>query len=171
MSATPTTPLTLHLSSELREKLEQRAVAAGAELSEYVTQIVEQTARKPFSLEELTGESYQRFLESGVSDDQLAEELERCQTRAARRTPRSTGLMTASPPPRVVYDCNIFVPSLINIAGPAARCVNKAIAGEVALFVSPFVLDEVREIHLKIPKKYGVTQAQTEALADALARS
>jgi len=71
--------------------------------------------------------------------------------------------------PRVVYDCNIFVQALINPRGPAARCVEKARAGEVLLFVTAFILDEIRESHLKIPRKYGVTAEQTEALADALA--
>lgn len=68
-------------------------------------------------------------------------------------------------PPKVVYDCNIFVQALINLNGPAARCVQKAREGEVLLFVSPFVLAEIREIHLKIPAKYGVTGDQTDELA------
>ena len=68
-------------------------------------------------------------------------------------------------PPRVVYDCNIFVQALINLHGPAGRCVQKARDGEVLLFVSPFVLAEIREIHLKLPPKYGVTERQTDELA------
>jgi putative PIN family toxin of toxin-antitoxin system len=71
--------------------------------------------------------------------------------------------------PRVVFDCNIFVQALINLNGPAGQCVQKARDGEVALFVSPFVLAEIREIHLKIPAKYGVTVEQTEELAQAVA--
>jgi putative PIN family toxin of toxin-antitoxin system len=71
------------------------------------------------------------------------------------------------PPPKVVYDCNIFVQALINPYGPAGRCVQKARDGEVLLFVSPFVLAEIREIHLKLPPKYGVTEAQTDELARA----
>ena len=73
-------------------------------------------------------------------------------------------------PPKVVYDCNIFVQALINVAGPAARCVQKAIDGEVLLFVSPFVLAEIREIHLKTPSKYRVTPEQTDELALAIVR-
>jgi putative PIN family toxin of toxin-antitoxin system len=71
--------------------------------------------------------------------------------------------------PRVVLDGNIFVQALINLNGPAGQCVQKARDGEVALFVSPFVLAEIREIHLKIPAKYGVTVEQTEELAQAVA--
>ena len=71
-------------------------------------------------------------------------------------------------PPKVVYDCNIFVQALINLNGPAARCMQKAKDGDVILFVSPFVLAEIREIHLKIPAKYGITGEQTDELARAV---
>lgn len=72
-------------------------------------------------------------------------------------------------PPRAVYDCNIYVQSLININGPAGRCVRKALSGEVSLFISDFVLNEIRESHRKIPAKYGVTKMQVEALAAGIA--
>jgi predicted nucleic acid-binding protein len=47
-------------------------------------------------------------------------------------------------PPIVVYDCNIFVQALINLNGPAGRCLEKAKEGHVLLFASPYVLAEVR---------------------------
>lgn len=72
-------------------------------------------------------------------------------------------------PPRVVYDCNIYVQSLININGPGGRCVRKAQGGDVTLFVTAFVFSEIRESHRKIPAKYDVTREQTEALAAAIA--
>jgi putative PIN family toxin of toxin-antitoxin system len=72
-------------------------------------------------------------------------------------------------PPNVVYDCNVFVQALINLNGPAGRCVQMAKDGEVLLFVSPFVLAEIREIHLKAPPKYGLTAGQTDELARAVA--
>jgi putative PIN family toxin of toxin-antitoxin system len=71
--------------------------------------------------------------------------------------------------PRVVYDCNIYVQSLININGPGGRCVRKAQSGDVGLFVTAFVLNEIRESHRKIPAKYGVTSEQAEALAAGIA--
>lgn len=76
--------------------------------------------------------------------------------------------MTTSPP-KVVYDCNIFVQTLINLNGPAARCVEMARNGQVVLFASGYVLAEVREIHLKTPPKYGITAEQTDELARAIA--
>ena len=89
--ATPSTvdfPLTLHLSKEAREELVRQAAASGTDVAGYVSKIVEQTALKPFSLEQISGPVYQRFLESGTSDDELSEELERGkhELRAQRRT-------------------------------------------------------------------------------------
>jgi putative PIN family toxin of toxin-antitoxin system len=69
---------------------------------------------------------------------------------------------------RVVFDCNIFVQNLINLNGPAARCIQKAREGRLALFVSPHVLAEIREIHEKTPLKYAITAQQTEELARAI---
>jgi uncharacterized protein (DUF1778 family) len=88
--ATPSTvdfPLTLHLSKEAQEKLIRQAAAVGTDVADYVSRIVEETARKPFSLEEISGRVYQRFLESGTTDDELSEELERGkhELRAERR--------------------------------------------------------------------------------------
>jgi putative PIN family toxin of toxin-antitoxin system len=47
--------------------------------------------------------------------------------------------------------------------------VRKAQSGDVALFVTAFVLNEIRESHRKIPGKYGVTREQAEALAAGIA--
>jgi putative PIN family toxin of toxin-antitoxin system len=72
-------------------------------------------------------------------------------------------------PPKVVFDCNIFVQALINLNGPAGRCLSKASGGEVQLIASSYVLAEVREIHTKTPAKYGITAEQTDELARAIA--
>lgn len=72
-------------------------------------------------------------------------------------------------PPRVVFDCNVFVQTLINLNGPAARCVQKAREEQVKRFASPYVLAEVREIHLKTPAKYGITAEQTDEMARTIA--
>jgi putative PIN family toxin of toxin-antitoxin system len=70
---------------------------------------------------------------------------------------------------KVVYDCNVYVQALINPFGPAGECINRALNKSVALFVTDFVLDEIRESYLKIPPKYGVSQVQAEALAAGIA--
>ncbi len=47
---------------------------------------------------------------------------------------------------KVVFDCNVYLQALANPAGPAGRCVELALRGVVALYVSPFVLDEIRRV-------------------------
>jgi len=69
-------PLTLRLSEQAQRKLAERAAASGTDMAGYVSVIVEQSTHKPLSLEEISGPIYQRFLESGLIDDQLGNLLE-----------------------------------------------------------------------------------------------
>ena len=70
-------PLTLRLSAEARQKLEERAAASGTDVASYVSTIVEQNTLKPLSLEDISGPIYQRFLESGMTDEELSDLLEK----------------------------------------------------------------------------------------------
>ena len=45
---------------------------------------------------------------------------------------------------RVVFDCNVFLQALLSSRGPAFGCIELARAGDVAVFVSPYVLQELR---------------------------
>ena len=68
------------------------------------------------------------------------------------------GSRSVSDPRRVVYDCNIFTQALMNPLGPAGACVVAAIENRVTLFVSEFVLEEIRDIPNKpTPRSVGVT--------------
>lgn len=67
-----------------------------------------------------------------------------------------------------VYDCVVFAQALINPNGLAAECVEQAHRGRVRLFISPYVLHEIRELPSKIPPKYGVTPEQAGELADEI---
>jgi len=53
--------------------------------------------------------------------------------------------MTAEPP-RVVFDCNIFVQMLLNPSGAAGACKRLVEDGEAWLFVSQQVLTEVTDV-------------------------
>jgi len=79
MAMPPETDLavTLHLSQAAQRKLAERASASGQDLANYISTLVETVVDAPRSLEEISGKVYQRFLESGTTDDQLSEELER----------------------------------------------------------------------------------------------
>ena len=70
-------PLTLRISAGAKEALTRRAEAEGTDLAGYVSSIVERCAAGGFSLEEISGGVYQRFLDSGTTDDDLAADLER----------------------------------------------------------------------------------------------
>ncbi len=46
--------------------------------------------------------------------------------------------------PRAVFDCNVYFQALVNEQGPAGQCVAAALDGRVTLFVSRFVMNEIR---------------------------
>jgi putative PIN family toxin of toxin-antitoxin system len=68
---------------------------------------------------------------------------------------------------QVVYDCVVYGQALINPDGPAGQCIEEARRGHVRLYISDFVLAEIRELPVKIKSKI-VTFEQAEGLADSL---
>jgi putative PIN family toxin of toxin-antitoxin system len=49
-------------------------------------------------------------------------------------------------PPRVVFDCVVYIQALISGSGPSAACVEQARQAIVGLFISPFVMAEIRGV-------------------------
>jgi putative PIN family toxin of toxin-antitoxin system len=49
-------------------------------------------------------------------------------------------------PPRVVFDCNIFVQMMLNPLGSAGACQRLVESGAVLLFVSQPILAEVADV-------------------------
>lgn len=47
---------------------------------------------------------------------------------------------------RCVFDCNTLLQALARPSGPAGKCVELALRGEVSLFLSPFVIAELRDV-------------------------
>ncbi len=45
--------------------------------------------------------------------------------------------------PRVVFDCNIFLQALVNPNGPSGRCKQLVDGGQVELFVSDQIIEEI----------------------------
>jgi hypothetical protein len=78
--------LTIPLSPQAEAMLKERALAAGQDVVTYTTLLLE-SVTKPRTLEELSGPIRQRFIDSGVTDEQLGEELEKAkhEMRAERR--------------------------------------------------------------------------------------
>ena len=85
-------PITLRLSKDVEAKLAERAASQGIPLAEYVARLVESLVEAPRTLAEISGPVYQRFLDSGTTDEQLSEELEQAkhETRADRRGRRAS---------------------------------------------------------------------------------
>ena len=84
--------LAIPLTPETEAKLKARAMASGQDLPAYVARLVSHFVEPPTPLEELSGPIYQRFLESGMSDDELGDLLERAkhEMRAERRTRKNS---------------------------------------------------------------------------------
>jgi putative PIN family toxin of toxin-antitoxin system len=68
-------------------------------------------------------------------------------------------------PAKVVFDCNIFAQAIMNPLGPAGACLDAALDGRVSLFISDYVLDEIRDIPNKpTPRRLGVTDQKAQSL-------
>ena len=82
--------LQISLTPEAETRLCERAAAAGKQPAELARSIVERDVRRP-TLEEISGPIYQRFLESGMSDEELGDMLEdaKHKMRSAKSNERS----------------------------------------------------------------------------------
>ncbi|HEY8746634.1 MAG TPA: hypothetical protein VIM11_01585 [Tepidisphaeraceae bacterium] len=94
-SQTEELPITLRLTSQAKQRLAERAGASGTDLAGYVSFIVEQASQAPLSLAEISGPIYQRFLESGMTDEELGDLLEK-EKHAARQIDLNEGRSVAA---------------------------------------------------------------------------
>jgi putative PIN family toxin of toxin-antitoxin system len=78
--------------------------------------------------------------------------------------------MSPDQPEKVVFDCPIYAPALINPRGPAAACVTHAQNRLLVLFVSDYVLNEIRELPGKLKVRLGVTPEAVERFIHDLAK-
>ena len=76
--------LSISIPPEAEAKLRSRAAASGQDLPSYVSRLVSQFAASPVRLEELSGPVQQRFIESGMTDDELSDLLERAKHEARK---------------------------------------------------------------------------------------
>jgi hypothetical protein len=67
--------LTVHLTDAAEEKLRIEAKAAGKEVAEIASEVL--TAHANLNFGELSAEVRKRFLQSGMSEDELADLLEK----------------------------------------------------------------------------------------------
>ena len=71
--------------------------------------------------------------------------------------------------PRVVFDCMIYTQALISERGPAGLCLNHVRLGALRLVWSDYVLQEIRELPLKLPARLLVTPERVDAFISAIA--
>ena len=79
--------LTIPISPEAEAKLKAKADLAGVDLTAYVAALVEQNARQPLSIAQISGPVADAFEKSGMTEDELSEVLEEAKhaMRAERR--------------------------------------------------------------------------------------
>ena len=79
--------LTIPISPEAETRLKTKAAMAGVDLAAYVAALVEQNARRPLSLAEISGPVARDFEATGMTEDELSEVLEQAKhaMRAQRR--------------------------------------------------------------------------------------
>ena len=85
--------LSISISPEAEAKLKAKATAAGVDVETYASRQLERMASIPPSLAELSGPVAQAFAESGMTEDQLSEflEKEKHAMRAERRARHHPG--------------------------------------------------------------------------------
>lgn len=64
-----------------------------------------------------------------------------------------------SPASRAVFDCNVLLQALISPQGPSGQLLDSARSARLILFVSQYVLDELRDVAArpKVSAKFGLT--------------
>jgi putative PIN family toxin of toxin-antitoxin system len=76
------------------------------------------------------------------------------------------------PPPRAVFDCNIYLQAIINPTGPAGACLAAAWDGRTRLICSDFVLLEIADLAAKpaLVARFGITAERVQMLIDSVHR-
>ena len=70
-------PLTLTLPPDIEAKARERAAAMGTDVEDYIARVVRRSLETPIPLEQISGDVGRRFRESGMSEDELSDLLER----------------------------------------------------------------------------------------------
>lgn len=74
---------------------------------------------------------------------------------------------------RVVFDCNILLQALTSPAGPAGRCVQLVLDAKLDLFISPTVLEELRDVasRPKVIAKLHLAPDQVQEFCEHIERA
>ena len=78
--------ITVKIPDPTAQRLRRQAEAAGKPVEQLVSEVLEAQASPAKTLREISGSIQERFIESGMSEEELAERLER-EDHAARGVP------------------------------------------------------------------------------------
>jgi hypothetical protein len=78
--------ITVKIPDPIEESLRRQAEAAGKPVEQFVSEVLEAQAAPAKTLRDISGSVQKQFLESGMSEEELAERLER-EDHAARGVP------------------------------------------------------------------------------------
>lgn len=72
--------------------------------------------------------------------------------------------------PRVVYDCNVLLQALSSPDGPAGKCVDLALRGQVQLFLCAEIIAELRDVagRPRVAAKLKITSERAETYITSL---
>lgn len=76
--------LAIPIEPDLEARLAVKAEAAGLDVATYVAQMIEREARRP-TVHELSGDSAEKFTQTGMTEEELGELLEREKHEARER--------------------------------------------------------------------------------------
>jgi hypothetical protein len=78
--------ITIKIPDPTEERLRRQAEAAGKPVEQFVSEVLEAQAAPAKTLRDFSGSVHQRFLESGMTEQELTDRLER-EDHAARGVP------------------------------------------------------------------------------------
>ncbi|MDB5322959.1 MAG: pilt protein domain protein [Phycisphaerales bacterium] len=75
-----------------------------------------------------------------------------------------------SAPRQAVFDCNVYLQAMLSARGAAHACWQKVVAGEVVLYVTPFILAEIRRLpdHKNLRRLRSFTHERVERFIEEL---
>ena len=69
--------LNVFIAPDVEQRLRKHAEIAGVDLETYASQLLERLSASPRTLLELSGPAFEEFLNSGMTDDELGDFLEK----------------------------------------------------------------------------------------------
>ncbi len=83
--------VTISIPPEMQDKLEQRAIESGQEITEYIEELIEKDLTGLVSLRDLYAPVRRQIQQSGISEDELDALIEKAREEAYQERKRKAG--------------------------------------------------------------------------------